>query len=106
MKLQLVPAGAKAGTNCNFIQCIDSNFFSIRTYERGVEDETLACGTGASAAAVVLASTGRATSPVAIRTRGGDRLTIGVDLDSGGLRLRGPAVTAYVGEFLLGRGAS
>ena len=66
--------------------------------ERGVEAETLACGTGASAAAVVLVRTGRAVSPVTIMTRSGDRLTITVDPSRGELGLRGPAAVAYTGE--------
>ena len=49
----------------------------MRTYERGVEAETLACGTGASAVAVVLCRLGKAESPVAMRTRGGDLLDHG-----------------------------
>lgn len=98
--LRLHPRFEPHGVNVNWISPDpDAGEWRLRTYERGVEDETLACGTGASASAVVLASMGRAKPPVAIRTRGGDRLTIGVDLESGRLQLRGPAVTAYVGEL-------
>ena len=50
------------------------------------------------AAAVILTRLGRAESPVAIRTRGGDLLSITVDHDTCGLRLRGPAVVAFEGE--------
>jgi diaminopimelate epimerase len=70
----------------------------LRTYERGVEAETLACGTGAAAAATVLVSLGLTSSPVAIATRGGDLLGVDVDLDRRRLRLRGPARVAFEGE--------
>lgn len=72
----------------------------LRTFERGVEAETLACGTGAAAAALVLCRLGLAASPVPLLTRGGDRLTITVASDAGGerLRLRGPAVVSFTGE--------
>lgn len=93
---------APAGTNVNWVAPdSDSGEFRLRTYERGVEDETLACGTGASAAAVVLCHLNLATSPVAIRTRGGDLLRITVDQQSGQLLLRGPAVTSFTGTISL-----
>jgi len=65
-----------AGTNANFIELIDSHHLNIRTYERGVEDETLACGTGSTAAAVISGLQGRAESPVECLTRGGEVLTV------------------------------
>jgi diaminopimelate epimerase len=90
---------APSGTNVNWVSpAPDGTGFLIRTYERGVEDETLACGTGASAAAVVLCHLKEATSPVALRTRGGDVLTVSVDFAARSLRLRGPAVTSFKGE--------
>jgi len=90
---------APAGTNVNWIAAdTESGEFRLRTYERGVEAETLACGTGASAAAVVLCQMNKAVSPVAVRTRGGDLLTITVDLPAKRLGLRGPAVISFRGE--------
>jgi diaminopimelate epimerase len=65
-----------AGTNVNFISIENDGSIAIRTYERGVEDETLACGTGSVAAALVCIAMGRAASPVLVRTRGGDRLKV------------------------------
>jgi diaminopimelate epimerase len=93
---------APAGTNVNWVSPgPEPGGYRIRTFERGVEDETLACGTGASASAVVLCSLEEATSPVGLRTRGGDLLTVSVDLDAATLRLRGPAVTSFKGEVIV-----
>lgn len=64
------------GTNANFIEILDGSRLKIRTYERGVEDETLACGTGCTAAAVVSALRGLVRPPVACLTRGGEILTV------------------------------
>ncbi len=93
-------AFAPAGTNVNWIAKDPlSDEFQLRTYERGVEDETLACGTGASAAAVVLCHLQQTTSPVAVRTRGGDLLQITVEQETGRLYLRGPAVVSFRGHL-------
>lgn len=67
---------APAGTNVSFIQPLDNGAIAIRTYERGVEDETLACGTGSVAAALVTASRGVSRSPANLHTRGGELLKI------------------------------
>lgn len=89
-------------TNVNWVADGDSSAdFTIRTFERGVEAETLACGTGACAAAVVMYTLGLATSPVVFRTRSQDLLTVWVDEDAVVLRLRGPAVVSFQGEVFL-----
>jgi diaminopimelate epimerase len=67
---------APEGTNANFIGNINSSTAAVRTYERGVEDETLACGTGAVASAVIMGLLNHAASPVTIRTRSGENLTV------------------------------
>jgi diaminopimelate epimerase len=93
---------APAGTNVNFVSRDSANGrYKLRTFERGVEDETLACGTGASAAAVVMCQLGMAESPVTLHTRGGDELKISVDSENRELLLRGPAVTSFRGEVLI-----
>jgi diaminopimelate epimerase len=67
---------APAGTNVNFVKQLDDGTFAIRTYERGVEDETLACGTGSVGTALVAATKGMTTSPAVLHTRGGETLNI------------------------------
>ena len=64
------------GTNADFIKVIGSDLIEMRTYERGVEDETLACGTGAIASALVASVRGTVSSPVRVRTKGGEELQI------------------------------
>jgi diaminopimelate epimerase len=75
-------ASLSHGANVNFVHRDTDGCFSYRTYERGVEAETLACGTGAVAIAVLLTDWGLATGPVRLRTRSGREL---------GVRLSGPA---------------
>jgi diaminopimelate epimerase len=72
-------AFALRGTNVNFVRVKDG-VVRVRTYERGVEGETLACGTGAVASGILSAVHGKAVPPVTIRTRGGEDLTIHFDL--------------------------
>jgi diaminopimelate epimerase len=72
-----------AGTNVDFVQLTATGLLSLRTYERGVEGETLACGTGAVAAAGVAFLKNRLASPVKVRTRGGEILTIYLEGQAG-----------------------
>ncbi len=71
-----------AGTNVNFVKVLPKGGLAVRTYERGVEGETLACGTGASAAAYVAVKLGLATAPVPVLTRGGETLHIHLEGES------------------------
>ncbi len=65
-----------AGTNVNFMVVRDTHHIEIRTYERGVEDETLACGTGAIASALIANIRGMALPPVSVSTKGGEDLKV------------------------------
>lgn len=67
---------APAGANANFVRVLGPRRLAIRTYERGVEDETLACGTGAIAAACIAAAWGKVAPPVDLLTRSGLILTV------------------------------
>jgi diaminopimelate epimerase len=72
-----------AGTNVNLIQIENSEKLLVRTYERGVEGETLACGTGSVAAAAVAFYKNKVRSPVQVSTRGGEILTVHVEGNPG-----------------------
>lgn len=84
---------APAGANVNVVQVQGENSLYVRTYERGVEDETYACGTGAAASAFVANRLGLCSNPVRIRTSGGEEL--GVSLIGDTLYLQGQAVLVY-----------
>lgn len=75
-EIRFHPAFQPAGTNVDFVTVLDTRTLVIRTYERGVEDETLACGTGTVAAALVAATLGMVSSPVEVRVRSGETLTV------------------------------
>jgi diaminopimelate epimerase len=95
---------APQGTNANFIRVTGPHALEVRTYERGVEDETLACGTGAVASALISASLGLVSSPVAVHTRGGEILTVSFDMVGDKLTrvfLQGDALVVYQGELWL-----
>ena len=89
------PLFAPAGTNADFIQLTGPQSLSIRTYERGVEAETLACGTGIAAAALVAEKTELVNAPVRVTTAGGDVL----EVDTSPLTLTGPAEHSFRGEI-------
>jgi diaminopimelate epimerase len=96
------PLFAPAGTNVNFIRMEGPQTLRIRTYERGVEDETLACGTGAVAAALIAARLGQVVSPVTVHTRGGEALTVYFTPQGEAFTqvfLEGDALVSYRGEL-------
>ncbi|HUH47769.1 MAG TPA: diaminopimelate epimerase [Arenibacter sp.] len=90
------------GSNINFVADMGADSFYVRTYERGVEDETLSCGTGVTAVAIALHRAGRTQkNKVAITTPGG---TLEVDFESNekgyhGIWLTGPAELVFKGEI-------
>jgi diaminopimelate epimerase len=85
------------GTNVDFVKVIDGQNAKLRTYERGVEGETLACGTGAVAASVILKEKGLAGQKVNLTTRGGEilRVTVGDEV-----YLEGDARIIYMGKLM------
>jgi diaminopimelate epimerase len=91
---------APKGTNVNFVQLLGPGRIRVRTYERGVEGETLACGTGVSASALIAARLHSFTSPVRVRVQGGDDLEVGFRRDGDGfqgVQLTGPAEFVFDG---------
>jgi diaminopimelate epimerase len=90
------------GTNVNFIENRGPKKIAIRTYERGVEDETLACGTGIVASALIFAATEESSSPITVLARGGDELQVGFEKIGARFRnvtLTGPAEFIFEGTI-------
>lgn len=86
------------GTNVNFIEPISQKAIKIRTYERGVESETLACGTGATASALVAYKKGYVVDkPVEVYTKGGELLRIDFDEDFERVFLEGAVCKVFEG---------
>ncbi|MGJ8642289.1 MAG: diaminopimelate epimerase [Luteolibacter sp.] len=94
---------APNGTNANFATVLAPDHIAIRTYERGVEDETLACGTGMVACALVHHLLTGAESPIKVDVEGGDTLSIGFEKTGetsfANVTLTGPADFVYEGEI-------
>jgi diaminopimelate epimerase len=91
-----VPAGA----NVNFVKVIKDNTLLVRTYERGIEDETLACGTGITASGIISVLKGFAKSPVKVIARGGDKLSVSLKILNDKISnvvLEGPALITFKG---------
>ena len=95
-------AFAPAGTNANFVQITGPASLRVRTYERGVEAETLACGTGVVAGALIAAIEERVSAPVTVTPASGDVLTVDFSLERkipADVTLLGPAVFVYKGSL-------
>jgi diaminopimelate epimerase len=96
------PLFAPRGTNVNFVQVLAPGKIRVRTYERGVEGETLACGTGVTASALVAAELRGFPSPVRVQVRGGDELEVSFERAGGqwaNVALAGPADFVFEGRI-------
>lgn len=93
---------APKGTNVNFVQVLGPNSIRVRTYERGVEGETLACGTGVTASALISSRVHGFKSPVQVQVQGGDLLEVSFT-EAGGefsdVKLTGPADFSFEGRI-------
>ncbi len=95
---------APAGTNANFVKILAPGSLSIRTYERGVEDETLACGTGVVASALIHHHLSKAPSPISVQVHGGETLEVGFQMQNGqpeAVTLAGPADFVFTGNVTI-----
>jgi len=93
---------APKGTNVNFVQLLAPNSIRVRTFERGVEGETLACGTGVTASALISARVHKFSSPVKVQVQGGDQLGVTFKESNGefsDVRLTGPAEFVFDGSI-------
>lgn len=92
------------GTNVNFVQVLGPGSIRVRTFERGVEDETLACGTGVTASALIAARLHGFSSPIKVQVRSGDDLEVSFVENEGkysDVRLCGPAEFCFYGRIEL-----
>ena len=88
------------GTNVNFVQVVDQANLIVRTYERGVEDETLACGTGVVASALLANRVHGLALPLNLKVRGGDILSVNAKIQGeqfSDITLAGPATEVFSG---------
>jgi diaminopimelate epimerase len=93
-------AFGEEGTNVNFVRFPEKGRMEIRTFERGVEDETLSCGTGVLAGAAVGLALDRAALPLRVATQGGFELEVDLDRTTGRWLLAGDARVVAQGELL------
>lgn len=90
---------ASAGTNVDFVKVHGPSHLQLRTYERGVEEETLACGTGAVASAVIAHLQHQVAFPIRVTTRGGELLVHG-DASLENIELEGAVRETFTGQFI------
>jgi diaminopimelate epimerase len=96
------PHFGSKGTNVNFVQVLAPNHIRVRTFERGVEGETLACGTGVTASALISARVHQFVSPIRVQVQGGDQLEVGFSENNGDFTdvcLTGPAEFVFEGRI-------
>jgi len=93
---------APAGTNVNFMRKLESGAIQLRTFERGVEAETLACGTGSIATAIIASKKWKLRPPITIIPTSKIPLIVEFDLNGSNIqnvKLRGPAVVTFAGNL-------
>ena len=93
---------APKGTNVNFVQCKGPRQIAVRTYERGVEAETLACGTGVTASALISSQQKKVSPPIQVSTKGGETLTVDFKQESDTIQqvwLEGSVRMTFKGEI-------
>ena len=98
------PHFAPHGTNVNFVQLRDNEPMRVRTFERGVEGETLACGTGVTASALITSRLSQLPSPISVEVQGGDVLQVGFQWSGLAFKevtLTGPAQFVFDGVIAL-----
>lgn len=101
-KIRNSKAFAEKGINVNFVETLDDDHIYVRTYERGVEDETLSCGTGVTASALMAAHNENGFNHVDVKTKGGN---LSVEFDKindsefKNIWLSGPATFVFSGEY-------
>lgn len=101
-EIRYLPIFGEIGTNVNFVQIMDKNRLRVRTYEKGVEDETLSCGTGVTASAIA-ASFLKSYQSFEIITRGGNLQVEFTKINNSFTKvwLKGPATFVFEGAYLL-----
>jgi len=90
------------GSNVNFVQKLNETTFRVRTYEKGVENETLACGTGVTAVAIAMHKTNKTTSNSIFLPVEGGVLNVTFDIENNSYTnvfLKGPAQFVYKGSI-------
>lgn len=92
-KIRFSDLYGKAGSNVNFVYQLANDIFAVRTYERGVEDETLSCGTGVTAVAIAMHRTGKTNNNIINLNVEGGKLKVQFDVDNG----------KYTNVFLIGQ---
>jgi diaminopimelate epimerase len=103
--IRMHPEYAPSGTNVNFIRILGDHDIEVRTYERGVEDETLACGTGSVASAFVASRLWGVISPVTVHVRSGENLVVHLEKSPDGqtaTSLQGSAHMLFSGRVSYG----
>ena len=100
-EIRHLPEFSPGGTNVNFID-VKNGVVNIRTYERGVEAETFACGTGSVAAALICYVTKKLFAPIQIIPKSNEKLFVNFDVENSKVRslsLTGPAKVIFIGEI-------